>query len=548
MNKLLLYWNTLKYLKPVQIYGRIFSVLKKKFGLIKLPAAPNNLRPCLNSNTNFIFHEPWNSRDELIKGNFTFLNKTEVLSFPPRWNYNDTSLLWMFNLHYFNYLHLINKKEQLQICYDWIEKNEVGKGIAWHPYVISLRVISWCKIGFDDEKINRSIYQQASYLYRNLEYYHPANHYLENARALIFAGLYFRDQEEAGKWLKKGLEIYLKETPKQVLTDGGYFERSSMYHAIMLEGYLDIINIFPQENIYRSLFENTVKKMMSFLVSMTHPDGNISLFNDSTQEIASTTKELFAYASKLNIPHTNADSQSFNRPYIQSFNDSGYYVYRDNQIYISIDGGAVGPDFIPAHAHADIFSFELSVNGVQFIVDSGVYEYKSSDIRNYVRSTKAHNTLTIDRKDQAECWGGFRVARRYIPHDVSFVEKDDKVFFEGKFDGYSRLIGDDLNHQRKIEIDKSSSEFAVIDEVTGSGHHLVESFIHLHPDVRIEEGDNSLILSRNNISIKFLIFNFEFLIEDGWYCPEFGKRVKNKVIKIYINQLPCKLTYKLILK
>ena len=48
----------------------------------------------------------------------------------------------------------------------------------------------------------------------------------------------------------------------------------------------------------------------------------------------------------------------------------------------------------------------------------------------------------------------FRVARRYKPYDVSFNELNDKVFFEGKFDGYSKLIGDNLIHHRKIEIEK----------------------------------------------------------------------------------------------
>ena len=611
-NSIRKYYNTLKYLKPVQIYGRIFSYIKKNSGLIKLPAIPNVLKPSLTPKTNFIHHDPWNKKEDLVKGNFTFLNLTKNLGFPANWKVSDADLLWQFNLHYFNYLPLLNVEEQIQICRNWVEQNNIGQSIPWHPYVISLRLISWCKIGFNDEKINKSIYKQAAYLYRNLEYYHPANHYLENARALIFAGLYFKDQGEAGKWLKKGLEIYFRETPKQVLKDGGYFERSTMYHAIMLEGYLDILNVLQVQHNNYNFFKDTASRMLDFLIAATHPDGRISLFNDSTQEIAPSTKELIYYAERLRIynsprqrsiqlnnviskepacpvgrssteksPDLNeneispgvypvwgsrndnnildsinsAPSQKskFKKNIeVSSFKNTGFYIYRDDKFYLIIDGGSIGPDNIPAHAHADIFSYELSVKGVQFIVDSGVYEYNAGEMRSYVRSTKAHNTVSIDGKDQAECWESFRVARRYKPYDVSFKEADDKVLFEGKFDGYAKLIGDNLIHHRKIEIEKGTSAITVNDNITGSGNHNIESFIHLHPGVIISKVHDNIVLSREGVEIKFLIFNlsadrqdFEFIIEDAWYCPEFGKKIPNKVIKIYSNQLPINITYKI---
>ena len=177
-----------------------------------------------------------------------------------------------------------------------------------------------------------------------------------------------------------------------------------MYHSIMLEGYLDILNILPVQHINYNFFKETAEKMLNFLKAATHPDGNISLFNDSTQEIAPLTKKLNDYAKRLKSFMNN---HSIIQSCIHSYPDSGYYIYRDDNIYLIIDGGAIGPNNIPAHAHADIFSYELSINGIQFIVDSGVYEYKAGEMRNYVRSTKAHNTVSIDGKDQAECWGEF---------------------------------------------------------------------------------------------------------------------------------------------
>ena len=309
--KIILYFNTIKYLRPVQIYGRILSTIKRKLNLIKIPTIPDKLKPLLEPKTDFIFHDPWSKRNELLNGNFIFLNKTFSLGFPPKWDDCESSLLWQFNLHYFNFLFLLNQEEQIRICQAWIDNNFFKNKVNWHPFVISLRIVNWCKLKSEDEKINKSIYQQASYLYRNLEYYHPANHYLENAKALIFAGLYFENQGEANKWFEKGLEIYLKETPKQVFEDGGYFEKSIMYHAIMLEGYLDILNIIPSDHAYYNYFKDTAKRMLNFLIDSTHPDGNIALFNDSTQEIAPSTNEIIDYANRLNI----VCDQSTNQPY-----------------------------------------------------------------------------------------------------------------------------------------------------------------------------------------------------------------------------------------
>ena len=85
-----------------------------------------------------------------------------------------------------------------------------------------------------------------------------------------------------------------------------------------------------------------------------------------------------------------------------------------------VDGGPGGPDHLMAHAHADLFSYELSLFGERFVVDTGVYEYPAGPMRQYVRSTAAHNTASVDGVDQIECWDSFRVARRAAPNDVTW--------------------------------------------------------------------------------------------------------------------------------
>ena len=69
---------------------------------------------------------------------------------------------------------------------------------------------------------------------------------MKNAKALIFAGLFF-DDKEAETWFLKGKSILERELSNQVLLDGGHCELSPMYHSIVLEDLIDMYNIFSSK-------------------------------------------------------------------------------------------------------------------------------------------------------------------------------------------------------------------------------------------------------------------------------------------------------------
>jgi uncharacterized heparinase superfamily protein len=228
------------------------------------------------------------------------------------------------------------------------------------------------------------------------------------------------------------------------------------------------------------------------------------------------------------------------------FEETGYYIHDSDNVYLIIDGGPIGPNYLPAHAHADIFSYELSVGGSLFIVDTGVYEYEAGDMRGYVRSTKAHNTVCVDGVDQAECWDSFRVARRYPPRAVSFTQGRGQSYFEGHFEGYAQLIGDGIEHRRRIEVDPDERCIFVEDTVTGRERHTVESRIHLHPEVSVQRERNGIVAKRGGRDLHISTGDSTVRFENGWYCPEFGIRKSNRVVVLGGKQsLPVHLRYSL---
>lgn len=535
IKKLFLYYNTIKYLKPVQIYGRIFSLIKKKTfsKRINLSEIPDYTP--LISKTKFLNHDPWNSREQILKGEFNFLNNTQNIFYPPNWLNPEKPLLWRFNLHYMNYLHLLNQEEKEKIIDHWINHNPIGSNPGWHPYVISLRIVSLLKEKFTDLNIINSIALQTEFLYKNMEYYHPANHYLENARALILAGISFKNSLYGKKWYKKGKKIFKKELPKEVLEDGCYFEKSPMYHNIILCGLLDLLNSIDEkiDEEFYDFIKHYAIKMLSFSQRIVFENGEFPLFNDSTYEIAPSTSLLNSYYESITNAHFTVEQEN-------GITSSGYFIFKDKGFEIIADFGDIGPEFIPAHAHADIFTYELQYNGKPFVVDSGVYEYNAGELRDLCRSTLAHNTLSIDGKNQIEMWGSFRVGRRRNPIVRAVRSSDNIERIEGIFKGWEMIIGKNLIHTREIEF--APGRINIIDNVEGSGNHKVTNSIHLHPEVRIHKVPEGIRLRNDNVSVTLKLTD-PYVIENSCFFPEFGKVIKRNVIRLYSETLPSNFNY-----
>ena len=75
---------------------------------------------------------------------------------------------------------------------------------------------------------------------------------------------------------------------------------------------------------------------------------------------------------------------------------------KDNYLLFNATGKGKYPELGPGtHTHSDLFSFELFTYGKSFLVDPGSYVYTAdADQRMLFRSTKMHNTVTVDGQSQ----------------------------------------------------------------------------------------------------------------------------------------------------
>lgn len=475
MPSLSTWWHTVRHLKPVQVYGRLwFRVSRPR---LKSTASPSVRQGVCNR---------WNvppARPTSMVGptRFEFLNAVHDIGSAGGWNDPRMSKLWLYNLHYFDDLNATGADQRTDwhqaLIRRWINENPPGLGNGWEPYPTSLRMVNWIKWllrgGESGQDLLDSLAGQARWLGKRLEHHLLGNHLLANAKALVFAGLFF-DGDEAERWYRKGISLLSRELREQVLSDGGHFERSPMYHLIILEDLLDVINIHRAFQVaHPAAWSEAALGMLSWSRAMRHPDGDIPLFNDAALDIALVPSVLDNYAAQLAIGPGRECGGG-----MVGLQPSGYGRLQKGSAVLFVDMAPVGPDYLPGHAHADTLSFELSVGLQRVIVNGGTSEYGHSPERHRQRSTEAHATVVIDRENSSEVWGGFRVGRRAnLLHDRIWDE-GDCLCASGAHDGYRHLPGKPV-HDREWRLRQGRLEIS--DQITGKGSHLVEVVFPLAP-------------------------------------------------------------------
>lgn len=539
---LLRYYHTVKHLKLVQITGRIRHRLYR-------PKPDLRVAPQRRLVTGHWHVQRWRKPAMLDPYRFNFLNDERRLSFPQAWNAEDVNKLWLYNLHYFDDLNArdadCRRVWHEDLIHRWIKENPPANGIGWEPYPLSLRIVNWIKwalAGYNlDADAVHSLAVQARQLRRRLEFHLLGNHLFENAKALVFAGLFFAGKE-AQEWFQTGERLLEEQIHEQVLPDGGHFELSPMYHSLILEDLLDLKNLYLAFDIqFPNSWLDTIARMFDWLRAMCHPDGGIAFFNDAAFDVAPGLDDLERYAASLGVAR---GMSGFGSIFLDA---SGYARLERNGAVVLADVAAIGPDYLPGHAHADTLCFELSLHGKRVLVNSGTSLYGVGVERLRQRGTAAHNTVRIDGVDSSEIWSNFRVARRarVVIHQF---DTNACLMMEASHDGYSRLNGHPI-HKRSWKVD--SHQLEIRDVIEGGGNHIVEIFFHFHPTIHLEtNGSGKFSVHRNDNQPTLDLYadcGMNYKIEQGFWHPGFGVSEPNLCLRgSYKGPLPAQFLTRLV--
>jgi len=473
----------------------------------------------------------------------------------------------------------------------WIDANPPYHGVNWTSALeLGIRLISWGMaldlVGLagvregDAGKLLVSVSLQANHICDNLSIYASSknNHLIGEAAGLFAIGTALPFLSGASRWARKGRALLERDVPVQVTSDGVCREQTLHYQAFVLEFCLTVLAVGRASGEPLSpALEELAGRMGVFLERTGGPgwtppaigdeDGGRAYdLSDVRGRQCARAAACAALAAGRPVPRllrepdlepalwlfgpeavlawldTRESSRGERDEGTASaaFPEGGYFVPASATQHGVIDCGPLGYPSIAAHGHADCLSLSIAVEGEWVLVDPGTFCYHRDRLwRDHFRSTRAHNTVTVDRTDQSEMLGPFIWGRRARPEQVRWATGRHFDLFEGAHDGYVRRLG--VRHRRTVVFGKLGY-WIVVDVLEGKGSHEVGATLQLPAGYEAVDGEPLTFAGGDGSGIAFrtwlppgLAIEIESGREDppaGWVSPVFGTKVPAPAVAI----------------
>jgi hypothetical protein len=160
------------------------------------------------------------------------------------------------------------------------------------------------------------------------------------------------------------------------------------------------------------------------------------------------------------------------------------------------------------------------------LVDPGTFTYTGDQAwRRYFRGTRAHNTVTVDGRDQAQQDGSFLWSKPFASRIIA-AELDDANCGRilAQHDGYREL---GLRHVRGVAWARDAWIY-VWDALLGGGEHVLELHWHLGgPPTRLTTTEISIPVASRSWALScyggdLSLHSAEHAPQAGWRSPAYG--------------------------
>jgi uncharacterized heparinase superfamily protein len=530
--------RSLRFLRhvPLRQVGR-------RFGLKLRRALERRLRPGLDAAATMAsapplpLFPPRQGMAERTDGGwrFRFLGREVEMTGAIDWRSGEDQL-WRMNLHYMEYLEELDDASVAEALRQWLAANPAYAAGAeqdgWSAYSISLRTVVWMQQLAARPRLDaglraaaqHSLIAQLIYLHRHLESDVGGNHLIKNLKALLWGSACF-EGPAAARWRGTALKLLGRELDRQILPDGMHFELSPAYHCQVLADLLETRHALASDPLGGRL-DAALGRAAGAAALLAHPDGRIALFGDAGLGMA------YAPALCLKAARTLLGIEAEPPRAVFALPDAGYFGTRSDGDYLLVDAGPLGPASLPAHSHADIFSFEWSLAGERVIVDQGVFEYVAGPRRQASRTAASHNTLCLEGADQAEFFGAFRVGRRPRVELLRYEPSEDGFTLEARHDGFARLTGRPIH--RRIFV-AAGGRLRIEDRIDGNPTAPARVGLLLAPQIRPEIVVSEGVRLRGERASALLTASAPFAIEDAVWWPDMGVEVPTKRLVIALR-------------
>ena len=319
----------------------------------------------------------------------------------------------------------------------WFENRENASDVCVDSYSRSERIanlVMLCSLGDPPREMADRVMDlvrcDAEALLGSIEYYgelNTNNHVLNNARALLVAGIFLGE----GRFYKGGRFIFENQLFRHVGTDGLLREASSHYQLVITRWLLEVACVFRLQDRalferFRPVFEQSVAVCQS-MFALGSDRGHMALIGDISPDFppnfyrglpalglrlltdenqsrprgqpeASFWQKFFGTTAYLPMGDWLAENGSWAN---LSYNGWSLLMHTDTEVR----------DPRVTHGHHDLFSFDLSYEGLPLIVDPGRRNYSlSRDSQGAGILEDWHNTFMLEGVRTGFCPRGYMPA------------------------------------------------------------------------------------------------------------------------------------------
>jgi len=402
------------------------------------------------------------------------------------WKHFDAGEFWYNELHSFEWLRdlkvIANQTARVRarnLIIDWIESHTNIDPKPWRADLIGRRISAWLSNSefllkdSDTSFLKHFFYSlalQARHLSRIARTSDEGLERLYAYKGMLYAGLSLPDGE---KRYLQAIKLLNSALTKQVLPDGGYYERSPSTHLTVMRQLIDIQkSLIIADQPPLDLLNNAISMMASVLRTYRHGDGSLALFNSSIEEEP--------WLVDLVLTQSNAKGRA-----PENVSDVGFRRIQAGRTILITDHGA--PAKQSRRGHAGLLSFELSTGKERLIVNCGCWRGKDEEWSKALRATAAHSTLTVNDTNSCELFddGSIGVGPKNVPSRRD--DQDGASWLEANHDGYCEPFG--LMHNRRLYVSNDGTNVRGEDVLTrvdakNQGGRSFAIRFHLHPDTQ----------------------------------------------------------------
>lgn len=496
------------------------------------------------------------------------------INYRPGNPYGDIRINWELNrLQFFPLIATENEELAKDILQSWLKNSPYLYGPS---YVSSMEVaLRWISVYWGvcllSEPIDDDLLKEITglgvasgiFIENRLSTHSSAgNHIIVEAVGLFWIAKALRADKYTEKWAELARQLIWDQTLRQLNPDGSPKEQSFWYLGFVVDALfyyllLEDISLVPSNVLKR------LEKSLEFISEIVLHDGTFPDFGDRDDGYVGHINDDYERSPFVDLLKIGA--MLFNRPeWVEGrsnisnkfhFFDTPEFavINQDNKHNIQVDNNSVklypdcgmtvmqkgkgqlifrhaplGLEPTYGHGHADALSILFSWGGQQILCDLGSGQYNGDqNIRNYFRSTLAHNTIQVDNCDQARILGPFMWEGSYncITGERHAPENNT---IEYKHDAYFENYG--ITHTRTIEW-AEPNKIIITDFLDGPKEKEFCGTFHFTPDSKIEIVNNVLEINSNDVKLN-IYFDSKLKLELsegsvepllGWKSAVYGR-------------------------